>query len=102
MITIEYNTGESHRNADALSRCFMQHQPELSQSEEDAKTMMLEDKLRLYGAGQVPGDDGPATAIPETADALQAATEQIVNAVFMKIPNSDLWEIAAQYNVPED
>ena len=55
MITIEHKTGESHRNADALSRCFMQHQPELSKSEEDAETMMLEDHLRLYGAGQALG-----------------------------------------------
>ena len=58
--------------------------------------MTLEDQLRLYGAGKVPGYDGSAIAIPETADALQAATKQVVNAILMKIPNSDLWEIAAQ------
>lgn len=74
----------------------MQHQAELSQSEEDVKTVMLEDQLRLYDAGQVPEDDSPEIAIPETADALKAATEQVVNAIFTKIPNPNLWEIAAQ------
>ena len=90
MITIEYNTRQSHRNADALSRCFMQHQAGFSQSEEDAETMILEDQLRLYGAGRVSRDDGPAIAIPETADALQAAIEKVLNAICMKIPNPDL------------
>ena len=63
---------------------------------------MLEDQLGLYGGGPVSREDGPAIAIPETADALQAAIEQVLNAIFMKILNPNLREIAAQYNITED